>query len=62
MQEIQTNVERSMQTLMAAGSAIGQRMMSMVSRWVIVMIVMIVMMIVMMMMMLSQGAPAAAPS
>ena len=57
MQEIQTNVERSMQTLMAAGSAIGQRMMSMVSRWVIVMIVMM-----MMIMMLSQGAPAAAPS
>ena len=54
-----------MQTLMAAGSAIGQRMMSMVSRWVIVMIVMMIMMMIVMMMMimmLSQGAPAAAPS
>ena len=39
-----------MQTLMAAGSAIGQRMMSMVSRWATVMMVMIVMM-----MMLSPG-------
>ena len=51
VQEIQTNVERSMQTLMAAGSAIGQRMMSMVSRWATVMMGMGMVM----MMMLSPG-------
>jgi len=31
-QDIQTNVEKSMQTLLAAGSAIGQRMLGMITR------------------------------
>lgn len=31
-QDIQTNVERSMQSLLAAGSAIGQRMLGMITR------------------------------